>query len=296
MESVLEKSPIAMKGKKGFQKRESKAPTERDFGIVIDPTKTYIFEALKKSDALRTQSLSGECQIFDVEEQRIRTIRYIPQADSIFKDEQDESYEDHQVQALYFSRDQLVVNGSDKRGIEYCISHDRYEGNKSPLSKKGAFFKLLDKEQFEKVLDGQLTKEAIAFELVTKTEIEDLRPVARIEFNILETSAIIIRNRLRQMAKTPAKDGKKSGAQLIIDSINNPQVVRRYNLQLAVDKGILVMDTQRAQCIWGDTKVGICNLSNLKSSETQLSELVSFSFNGPEGKEFYEVLKNKISV
>lgn len=296
MEQTLEKSPIAIKGRKGFQKREAKTPTDRDFGIVIDPTKTYIFETLKKSDALRTQSLSGECQIFDPEEQRIRTIRYIPQAESIFKDEQDEAYEDYHVQTLYFSRDQLVVNGSDKRGIEYCVSHDRFEGNKNPLGKKGAFFKLLDKEQYEKVLDGTLTKEAIAFELVTKTDIEDLRPVARIEFNILDTSAIIIRNRLRQMAKSPAKDGKKSGAQLIIDSINNPQVVRRYNLQMAIDKGIITMDAQRAQCVWADTKVAICNLNNLKSSETQLTELLSFTFNGPDGREFYELLKNKISV
>jgi hypothetical protein len=296
MEQVLEKSPIAMKGKKGFQKREAKSPTDRDFGITIDPTKTYVFETIKKSDALRTQSLAGECQIFDTVEDRIRTIRYIPQADSIFKDEQDEAYEDYHVQTLYFSRDQLVINGADKRGVEYCISHDRYEGNKNPLSKKGAFFKLLDKEQFEKVLDGVLTKEALAFDLVTKTDIEELRPVARIEFGILDTSAIIIRNRLREMAKRPAKDGKKSGAQAIIDGVSNPQIVRRYNLQLAIDKGILAMDLQRAQCVWGDTKVAVCNLSNLKSSETQLSELVAFSFNGPEGKEFYELLKNKISV
>ena len=289
---TLERSPVEeRKGGRGNpnfgKKKTNTSENERDFGIEIDPAKTYTFETVVKSSSFRTQSLSGECEIFDPIEQRIRLIRYIPQAASIFKDEQDESFTDHHVEALYFSRDQLIIPGSDKRGVEYCLMHDRYDGTPSETrrSKKGAFFTLVDKEKYEKQMDERLSKELLALKLIEEAKIETLLSIARIICNVIETDELIVRNRLREFCKRPATNGQKSGATIIIESIKNPGLIRRYNVQLAIDKGIIKVDSATGSVTWGDSGNLIYEVNPSSKPVNQVSDIANFTFTA-QAKDF----------
>lgn len=282
--------------KKAETTEEPKKPKGRWFGLTIDPTKTYEFETLTKSLAHRTQSLSGECKIFDPVEKRIRVIRYIPQASSIFEDEQDEKFTSADVVTLYFSRDKLFINSTDQRGVEYCLMHDQYDGVKpeNRLNKKGAFFTLCDKRKYETELDKALRNETLALKIIEEKTDEELRPVARIIFNVIDTDPITVRNRLREAVKKPVKKGEedKSGALLIINNITNPGMIRKYELQLAIDKGVIKLNNDIGYAVWGDTNNHIKEIDPSAKHNQQLADLVNFTMT-EAGKPFYDLLKQK---
>lgn len=297
MTATLEASPVQEKrrGNPNFGKKKE-VSDERDFGIEIDPKKTYEFEALNKTAAFRTQSLSGICKIFDPIEQRQRVIRYIPQAESIFVDEQDENFTDRDAKTLYFTRDRLHINGTDKRGVEYCIMHDQYDGIKAEhrLNKRGAFFTLVDRDKHEKQLNDELKKETLAMKMIEDASLEELRPMARIQFNIIDTDELIVRNRLREYAKQPKKkEAEKSGATMIIESLKNPNLIRRYNIQMALDKGIVKIENNQGILVWGDTNNQINTVNPSLKPIQQVSELASYTFT-KQGEEFYNLLKEKL--
>lgn len=297
----LAQSPIAVKGKKGFQKRViidgQEQPVEDndiDLGFEIDPTKSYVFETLKKSDIPRIENLGSRAKAYDPTYKRYREFRYIGVAPTIFLEEQDDSYENYPDTPLSFYRNQITVKGSDKRLMEYMINHPLCEG--SPFAFEGTppMFKLVDKDTEDAIKARKHAKEQEAYKAVGDLEIDDLRPIARVVFGITETSEVAIRNAMYDLIKIEKKGSERmSNAEKVLDNLVNPRLLHRYNIQTAVDRGIINIDALKMQIVLAETNAVLYMIKAAKNADTILNELTNFSFE-PDGEKFYNIIRQKL--
>lgn len=257
---------------------------ELDFGI--DPNKTYIFEWLEKSNTPRHNIISSSCRIFD-KDGRMREIKYIPVADSIFVDEQGERYDGYPDAPLSFHRDQLMVSGKDVRLVEYLLSHDIYDGNKNRVSNRPAQFTLVNKADLERTTEERYAKIKKALNIIDDTDIKELYPVSRVVFNILDIDPTTVRNKLRKKAE--------NNPEHILDNIESPQVKRGYVVQMALDQGIIHISEQHKSLLWFDTGVLIKEMNAIKDLKAVLTEITNFTYTVDGGK-FYDIVKQKITL
>jgi len=256
-----------------------------DLDMGIDVTKTYVFETLIKSETPRHEMLSTSCKIFDGN--RMREIKYLPIADTIFVDEMGKRYDGYPLPVLSFHRDQLIVPGSDVRLVEYLLSHDEYDGNKNRLSKLPAKFTLVNKNDLEDRKEARHALELKALNIINETDIKELLPVSRVVFNIMDSDEKIVKNKLRDMVKT------KPGPDMIIKSIDSPRVKRSYVMQAALDQGLVEVDTVNKCLLWSGTRVMIVEIRATKDAAAQLDEITVYSFTD-EGQKVYDILRQKI--
>jgi len=286
---------LALKPVMGRPKKEN-VPVEKkeerlvDVGFEIDPEKDYIFETIKKSPNPRHEVLASTCRIFDTEEKRYRDIIYIPTAPSIFKEDLDESWDAIPSPPLFFYRDQLIIHGQDKRGMEYVMMHSDYEFSPFKVSGRQPKFTLVDKEVQEKIKAKIHEAQFKAQEAIKKLPIEDLRPIARVVFGVTEIADTAIVNKMNEIAKSDKKGTGKLPAEQILENIGNPELVRRYNIQSGIDNGLVFIDTNTSQARFRENNVFILQLK----SRDYVKELVDFSNTG-EGMEFYNQLKKKMN-
>jgi hypothetical protein len=116
-------------------------------------------------------------------------------------------------------------------------------------------------------------------------------------FNITDDDFSFIKNRLKEIAKIqnfPSKTSVKSGADAILDNVDNPRLERKYVLQLAMDKGIISIDSGKNSAVWGDTKSSICTIKNVKDSARQIEELTDFTLTSA-GEKFFDLIKEKVA-
>lgn len=265
--------------------------TTVDLEFTIDPEKTYIFETIKKSETPRYENLGSTAKAFDPVEKRYRDLRYLPTAPSIFMDEQDESFNELQPIPLQFYRNTLYAIGQDIRLIEFLMNHPLYEHSPFRVANRPPFFTLADKGVQEAIKAKRHETELKSLEKIMSTSIEDLRPIARNVFNIMETEDMAIKNALNDIVKKP-KQGtdKMSNAEKFLDNLDNPLLTRKYFIQAGIDRGIIATDVNKQRATFVDGNVFICNLNG----RSPVKELTDYSFTG-EGEKFYTHLKSKIS-
>lgn len=294
---TLAKSPITKKSEpKGKIVSEEKNETEDvviDLGFELDPHKTYIFEVLKKSDALRIENLGSRCKIYDPKEKRYKELRYIPVAPTIFYEDQHESYDTYPDEPLMFNRNVLFAKGSDRRLMEYLMIHDLNEASPFRISNKPAMFKLMDKDAEDAIKAQRHAKEMEACSAIRDMSIDDLKPIARIVFGITETTETAIRNTMYDLAKKDKKGMERSNAEKIIENLVNPKLQRQYYIQSALDSGTLVANPDKMQVRFSEGDVFACNLNRAINPKAILNEITDFSFT-PEGAKFYTLLRSKI--
>lgn len=251
--------------------------------FTVDPTKVYEFETLIKTEIARHQPISLESEVFDGES--MRTIRYVPMAQSIFKDEQGDRFNSYSLPHVEFYRNTLSVDGKDARLVEYLLAYDAYDGNKHRLSRFDPLYTLVNKELLEDKKSAQHDNEFKALEVVNNADISDLKPIARVIFNITDTSEKAIKNKLRDVAKSKPSQ--------ILDNITNPKLKRIYEIQKAIDEGSISLNPDKNNAVWADTGTQICELKEGSNIRKAAEELATFSFIKGVGEEFLKVLRLK---
>ncbi len=268
--------------------KETVTPTnfdEIDFGI--DPQKEYKFETIEKSRNPRHQILGNTSKIFDQSQNRMRQIKYIPIADTIFVDEMGDRYDGYPDTPLAFHNNELIVEGSDTRLVEFMLSHDQYDGNKQRISKFPPMFTLVNKADLERRIEAEYTDKVKAMNAINETDFKDLLPIARVIFNIVESDPITVRNKMRSRVE---RDCKK-----ILNNLDSPKVKRSYILQLALDQGIIEIINDKRSLNWGETKTLLKEMKAYREPEAIINEICDWSFTN-EGSRAYDVIKAKISL
>lgn len=271
-------------------KAENSEITEVNLGFEIDRNRVYIFETIKKSDIPRNENLGAQCMAFDNIEKRYRSLRYHPTAESIFADEQHESFDELPLPALGFYRNVLYVQGEDLRKMEYLLNHPLYEHSPFRVANKPAFYTLADKELQEEIKAKRHATEMKALQLIADTDIEEIKPIARSIFAITETTDTAIINALNELVKKPRTSSEKSSnAERFIENVGNPKLLRTYRIQSGIDKGLIAADMNQNKVTWVDGGAYICELK----TKDPVKELVDFTFSDDGGR-FYTTLQRKL--
>ena len=160
--------------------------------------------------------------VFDSNQNKIRSIRYCPNENSIWTEEQSEFAK---VGAIIFREGRLIVRSDQPNLKDFLRAHP---GN---VANGGATFKLRD---VQKKIDDELETEFQAAEVVSivrDKDILDLIPVA-IYFGVnVDAKSSEIRHNLLRIAKR--------NPQAFIESFDSPQVQARAQVQQANDFDII---------------------------------------------------------
>lgn len=298
MTTQLTMSPVRQKSnagrpKKVEQEQVNDTPEQADvinLGFAPDPSKSYTFEVLNKSSVARPENLGSRTKIFDTNEKRYREIGYHPLAPSIFTEEWDESLLEQPQPPLYFNRNTLDVMGQDIRLMEYMMCHNLYEHSPYRVMNRPAMFTLADKEVIEAIKAEKHAKEKKALDAIAEADLSDVRPIARIIFGITETSDTAIVNAMNELVKSGRKFQNRVASELILENINNPKLNRQYNIQKAIDTGVVVVDNNKGIAIMSEGNGMITRIE----TKNALKELLDYSFTDA-GKQWFNILRNKIN-
>jgi len=178
---------------------------------------------------------------FDPEQNRIRSIRYCPNENSIYTEEQSEFA---QLGAVVFRDGRLIVRGNQPNLKAFLRAHP---GN---VANGGNTFKLKDPEKnISEKLESEF-KSAEVVSLVRDTDILDLVPVA-IYFGInVDAKSSEIRHNLLRVAKRDP--------QVFIESFDSPQVQARAHIQQADDFDIITVKSDGVY--WTDSNTLIVSI------------------------------------
>jgi hypothetical protein len=264
------------------EKKKEFIPTdELDFGI--DPNKVYVFQTIKKSSSPRHQMFTSRGKIFDGK--RIRAIRYVPIADSIFVDEQGTMFDEYTDPILSFHNDMIMVDGTDKRLVEFLLSHDEYDGNKHRLSKMPPMYTLVNKYDAEDRKEAYFVQKKKALNVIDDNSMEELFPIARVVFNIMDEDPTTVKNKLREYAETNPKK--------ILDGLDSPRIKRGYVIQSALDKGIIEVMVNKKSLVWAVSKTFIMEIRAVNDLDAQVNEITDYMFTD-NGNKVYDVIKQKL--
>jgi len=293
----LQKSPVRPPVRIGRPPAKAKVEeskndtTEKiDLGFEIDPTKVYIFETLKKSEMPRYENLGASTKAFDPVEKRYRDIRYIATAPSIFPEEWDESFLERPEEPLGFYRNQITCSGQDIRKMEYLLNHPLYEHSPFRVLNRPAMYTIADKDVLDQIKAKENDSQLRALELIKTTDIDDLKPIARIIFGITETSTTAIQNALFDFVKKPVQGlNQKSNAEKLIDNLSNKKLQREFTIQSAIDRGIIVVNRDKMEARLSENNTLICQLV----TKNHVKDITEYSYLD-EGQKFYQILRAKI--
>lgn len=284
------RKPVRVPKPQQAETLQNDTPDAVDLGFEIDPSRTYTFETLKKSATPRNENLGSRARAYDTQEKRYREIGYFPSAPSIFVEDWHESIEQMTPPPLIFYRDIILANGEDIRLIEYLLNHPLYEHSPFRVMNRPAMFTLADKEVQEAIKAKRHAIELKALTAIQDTPIADLKPIARIIFNITETLDSAIVNAMNELVKKP-KVGmdKLSNAEKVIDNLSSPKLLRTYNLQTAIDTGVITVNLNTMEVRVTDGNAFMMKLE----TKDALKALVDWSFT-EDGRKIYNLIKSKI--
>lgn len=269
---------------------ENKVIAEIDLGFTPDPKRTYVFELLEKSNNINYKNLGSEAKAFDPDSKRYTWLRYFPGVDTIFKEDQHESWDEQFQPPLMFSRNQIEAVGEDLRLMEYLMLHPGRENSPYALATLKPFFRLVDKDIDEEIKAKKYKTELSALRAIDETSFEDLAPVARIVFGITDTNETQVRNKLIEKVRAPKNPRQLlSPAEEIIENVGNPKLLRQYYIQLGFDNGIIVADFSSMTVRYVKGSVAIFTLKG----KAYVTETTEYTFS-PEGNAFYNELRRQI--
>lgn len=264
-------------------------------GLSIDPNKKYKFELVEKSLGKRNVVMGTTSKIFDAEAGRPREIRYIPIAPSIFSDELDPSFLELSQPFLCFSDNVLSVKGTDVRLLEYMTAHDDNEDNKNRLSKRPPMFRLLDKDLLEKKKTAAYDILDAIREKIKEKDADDLRPVARVMFGIIEEKDSALKNRLRDLTNHAKVEVAAKNAKILLDNLTNPKLERQYLVLKGFEKGLIQLKPEHSSVVWNYTGVMVCTVRNTKDQNKTAGDVAEWSLTSDEGQKFWDVFSKKVS-
>lgn len=253
---------------------------EHDLGLKIDDTKTYTFKIIDpKAKKSRHYGIGNRSEVYDGTRRRV--MRYVPYMDSIWLDEQDPSAEvtdsDHSVN---FHMGILRVDGKNKNLISFLMKHDRFKGNKQPISGRGPIFDIDDPE-FEakkQLAANEKMRDAIVAALSAKDE--DSRVYFYILFGRQEDNISTIKSAVADYAKKhPAS---------FLEIIADPRTRRKYLIKKGLDEGKIKI--KHSMLKWGMSDSDILQLD---PTLEPISFITNWSLS-EAGKDFVELLKRQL--
>lgn len=274
--------------KKGFQKKEPvkeevvvETIQEQEFGVQIDPEKTYKFQLIGDISKGTYVGINNVCEVFDPSIGRRRKMRYIPHYDSIWIDEQPEEHIDLSNYPINFFMSEMTVSGKDKNLILYLLNHDRIEGKQNQISSKGPLFRLQDNELIAKKALAKTELERDAINKALSLSGSELGMVTFVLFGKTfesETEAL-------QAVANYAKKNPKG----LIDICDDPRTRRKYLIKQGLDKNVI--KSKFSMLKWGASETDIVQLPPDKD---MLSFITDWSLSD-DGKDFIEVLKRQMN-
>lgn len=269
-------------------------PAQGKMQLSIDPSKNYVFELIEQSKAKRNVVVGSTNRIFDTNENRIREIKYLPVANTIYVDEMDHSFIEATPPYLGFNNNVLPVSGRDVRLIEYLMAHDDNEDNPKRLNNRPPMFRIVDKSIIERKKTEDYDLLDTAREKIKEKDADDLRPLARIIFGIIEEDDNALRNKLRDLTNHSNLSKAAEKAKLIIENITNPKHERQYMILKGFDSGILTLKPNNNCVVWTQTGTVVCDVRNTKNQDKTAGELAEWTFTSEVGQRFWEVFSTKV--
>lgn len=216
--------------KKTAPKKESpKSIIKRD----ITPVKAHEYKTLKPMGATYMMQQKGTT-VFDPESEMVREIRYCPNENSIWRDEQSPSAK---RESIVFLEGRKFVAPNKPNLKEFLDTHP---GNKK---NGGTVFEIVDKTQKAKIEVDVEFLVADAVTMVRDKNLEELLSVCvAMGINIDRPAAEIKHDLLVFAKKNPEK---------FIDSFNNPSVAMKTKITMADKYQIIKLDRDGVK--WFDT-------------------------------------------
>ena len=279
METQVIKS-ASKSAKKQVEQEASISEIEKDLGMTIDDSKTYKFKIIdptaKKS---RHYGIGNRCEVYDGSRRRV--MRYVPYMDSIWLDEQDSNENvtdsDHTIN---FFLGELKVDGKNKNLISFLLNHDRFKGNKKPISGRGPIFDIDDPE-FEakqQLKQNEVIKDAIVAALGANDE--DSRVNFYILFGRTEDNISTVKAAVADYAKKyPSK---------FLDIVADPRTRRKYLIKKGLDTGVIKIKFSMLK--WGMSDADIMQLD---PSKEPIGFITDWSLS-EAGMEFTDLLKRQL--
>lgn len=275
----MKKSPNGVP-RKPVEQVVQPSEVEKDLGMVIDDNKTYLFKIVDPSaKKSRHYGLGNKCEVYDGS--RRRMMRYVPYMDTIWFDEQDPNEvvtdSDHSIN---FFMGELKVDGKNKNLISFLLNHDRFKGNKKPISGRGPIFDIDDPE-FEakqRLKENEVIKDAIVAALSANDE--DSRVYFYILFGRTEDNINTIKASVADFAKKfPAR---------FLEVVADPRTRRKYLIKKGLDSGVIKIKFSMLK--WG---ISDAEIIQLDPSKEPISFITDWSLSEP-GKEFVDLLKRQL--
>jgi len=172
--------------------------------------------------------------VYDEEQNTVRQIRYCPNENSIWVDEQSENAK---KEAVVFRDGKLIVNKNQPNLKAFLDAHPQNMAN------GGNTFRIMDEtKKAQDVLDNEFSQvDAIA--AVRDKDIQELLPVAIYYGVNIDRSTADIRYDLLKIAKKSPAD--------FLNAFDSPQVVARSVIRQAADYQII--DLRRDGAYWFDS-------------------------------------------
>lgn len=269
--SKIEEAPIqeAPAPTKSLRKNYSK-------GRKVNPNAPIRFVHNKGGLTCKIASAPKKCRVQIPDEngiKKIKVIRYCPNEDSIFTDEQDKYAIQEQV---FFRNKQLWVNPETHPNLlEFLRMHPDNTSNNGTR-----FFEENHEKKMETMIDNTV-KEAQAVNKIYQANIDDLIPVAiTLGVNLSGSDAIIKGNLINIAKRNP---------DAVILAFDDPKTIKRAYIYNAF--ALSLVEKLANKIVWGESKQTIISIpAGYKPNET----LFEYCDTTDDGDVLYKQIKKKV--
>lgn len=208
--------------------------------------KTKLF-VLKRGSNLDYKPVSWQLRtgaLVYKENKGLRQIVYVEGGHSIWMDEYDKSIALRNKE-IWFEDGSLLVNPTNLLLIEYLVNHPDF-GVKYILDdpEADAILKLAEIEKYDQV----------------KTELSKLEDFDALVESIRRKDEVTFHLSPSQK-KLRCYEEAKSNPDLVLKALRNPNTATKYLVALALNKGIIKLNSTQTQVIWGDNEGVITSLA-----------------------------------
>lgn len=285
---------ISAAPKKVAKKIEESLPSDVDnFDINID--KTYTFELCQKHVAVnsyrppypRYYQISGTSKIWDQAANRVREIRYVGTAKSIFLEDQiEEGYpRDYATEPIGFVDGKLTVRGIELNKMKFILASDQCKKEGRRLSPKEPVYHVIDFDAIKRKSFSILKLAKDAQDSAWTCSEEDMLPVAfALGIDCTQETDFIRSEYVQKATDNPVLFNKLA---------NSPKNKISYLIKTSLDTDIISVTRNKGTLVWSDSGVAITGIPADKDPNEFLTD---FCIKEKTGIEFFKQLKSVLAA
>lgn len=263
-----------------------------EFEINIE--KNYTFELCQKHIAAnayrppypRSYQIAGTSRIWDSVANRVREIRYIETAKSIFLEDQiEEGYpRDHATAPIVFADGKLTVRGIELNKMKFILASDQCKKAGRRLSNKEPVYSVLDFDAIKRKSFSTLKLARDAQDVAWNCSEEDMLPTA-FALGIDTTMEVDF---IRSEFVTKATENPE----LFNKLANSPKNKISYLIRTCLDKDIISTTKNKGTLIWSDSLTAV---TGVPADKDEIIFLTDFCIKEKAGIEFLKQLKSVLA-